>query len=82
MNPHGMYSDKWILGKKKLAIPTIQLLIHMKLKKKDHTKVWMLQYYSVAGGKSSPGSRGREGSGRERIMEGKGVADQIWEEIG
>lgn len=26
--------------------------------------------------------RQREGSGRERIMEVKGVADQIWEEIG
>jgi hypothetical protein len=43
-------TDKWILDKKKLRIPTIQLSDHMKPKKKeDHTKVWMLQYYSVGG---------------------------------
>jgi hypothetical protein len=39
----------------------------MKLKKKeDHTKVWMLQSYSVGGIELSLGSRGREGSEKER----------------
>ena len=41
-------TDKWILAKINLRIPTIQLRNHMKAKKKeDHTKVWMLQSYSI-----------------------------------
>jgi hypothetical protein len=45
-------TDKWILDKKKLRIPMIQLTDHMKPKKKeDHTKVWMLQSYSECGRK-------------------------------
>jgi len=51
-NSHGMHvlTEKWIIGKKKLKIPTKQLTDHMKFKKKeDHIKVWMLQYYLVGG---------------------------------
>jgi len=46
-------TDMWVLATKTLRIPTIQLEDHMTAKKKEaHTKVWMLQSYSVGGGKS------------------------------
>jgi hypothetical protein len=49
----------------------IQLTDHMKpKKKKDSTKVCMLQY-SVGGRQQSLGGRVREGSGREREGGGK-----------
>ena len=46
-----MYAYQWVvLAKRKLRIPTIQLTDHMKSKKEeDHTKVWMVQYYSEGG---------------------------------
>jgi hypothetical protein len=42
----------------------------MKTKKEDHSKVWMLQFYSE-GGKIISGSRRRERFGRERGVQGK-----------
>jgi hypothetical protein len=45
-----IFTDNWILAKKKLGIPKIQLTDHMNPKKKeDHTKMWMLQSYSGGG---------------------------------
>jgi hypothetical protein len=77
-----VFTVKWILGKKKLDIPTIQLTDHMKpKKKKDHTKVWMLQFYSERGRKEPQEVEGGSGVAGGRGGEKWGLV-QIWEEMG
>jgi hypothetical protein len=71
-------TDKWILGKER-GIPTIQLMDHMKLKRKEDQGM-NVSVLLRRGNKIIKGSRGWEGLGRMRRGGGeKEGKNQVWE---
>jgi hypothetical protein len=71
-------TSKWILAKKKLRILTIQLTDHMKPKKKIPHQSVDTTVLLRRGKKIISGSRGIDGSGREKGGGGKrGLVVQI-----
>ena len=72
-------TDKWILAQK-LQITRIQFTDHMKLKKEDQSVD--ASVLLRRGNKIIKGSRGWEGLGRKRGVEGeKEGQNQVWEEM-
>ena len=73
-----MLTDKWILGKE-CGIPTVQLMDHMKLKRKEDQRV-TVSVMLRRGNKIIKESRGWEELGRKRRGGGEIGKNQVWEE--